>query len=77
MCLPWIGIQVGKSLLRKLKDGRVFSWNVETDSPFCTLQEAFQEADSHLGFNVELKFDDNLVYREEELTRVLQVILQV
>ncbi|KAJ6832574.1 glycerophosphodiester phosphodiesterase GDPD1, chloroplastic-like [Iris pallida] len=69
--------KVGKPLLRKLKDGRIFNWNVETDSPFCTLEEAFQSVDSHLGFNIELKFDDNLVYQEKELDRILQTILQV
>ncbi|KAJ6836021.1 glycerophosphodiester phosphodiesterase GDPD1, chloroplastic-like [Iris pallida] len=69
--------KVGKSLLRKLKDGRVIDWNVGTDSPLCTLEEAFQSVDSHLGFNIELKFDDNLVYQEQELTRILQTILHV
>ncbi|XP_072964320.1 glycerophosphodiester phosphodiesterase GDPD1, chloroplastic-like [Typha angustifolia] len=68
---------VGKSLLRKTKDGRVFSWNVESDDHLCTLEEAFQMVDSHLGFNIELKFDDHLVYQEEELTHTLQVILDV
>ncbi|ONK77854.1 uncharacterized protein A4U43_C02F11430 [Asparagus officinalis] len=69
--------KVGKSLLRKLKDGKILSWDVQNDSPVCTLEEAFQEVDSHLGFNIELKFDDNIIYQEEELTHVLQVILQV
>lgn len=75
LLVAWV--QVGKPLLRKLKDGRVLNWNVETDSPFCTLEEAFEKVDSHLGFNVELKFDDDMIYQEEELTRILQVILQV
>ncbi|KAJ6961874.1 hypothetical protein NC652_000742 [Populus alba x Populus x berolinensis] len=30
-----------------------------------------------MGFNIELKFDDNIIYKEEELKHILQVILQV
>ncbi|XP_038985822.1 glycerophosphodiester phosphodiesterase GDPD1, chloroplastic-like [Phoenix dactylifera] len=69
--------KVGKSLFRKAKDGRVLSWIVEDDDSFCTLQEAFQRVNSNLGFNIELKFDDYIVYREEELAHALQAILQV
>ncbi|KAK8619018.1 hypothetical protein V6N13_132987 [Hibiscus sabdariffa] len=67
----------GKCLLRKSKDGKILNWNVETDDSFCTLAEAFQKVDSSLGFNIELKFDDNVVYHQDHLTHVLQVILQV
>lgn len=67
----------GKPLLRKMKDGRILNWNVQSDDPLCTLQEAFEKVNPRLGFNVELKFDDNLVYKEEELTRILQAILKV
>ncbi|KAH7664059.1 Glycerophosphodiester phosphodiesterase protein [Dioscorea alata] len=69
--------KMGKTLLRKAKDGRVLNWNVEDDDSLCTLQEAFQKVDSHLGFNIELKFDDDITYKEEELTHALEVILQV
>ncbi|KAG0461420.1 hypothetical protein HPP92_021717 [Vanilla planifolia] len=41
--------------------------NVDVDDTFCTLQEAFQNVNSHLGFNVELKFDDGMIYTDEEL----------
>uniref|UniRef100_A0A0E0K0A8 glycerophosphodiester phosphodiesterase n=1 Tax=Oryza punctata TaxID=4537 RepID=A0A0E0K0A8_ORYPU len=67
----------GKPLLRKLKDGRIVNWNVQSDDPLCTLQEAFEKVNPRLGFNVELKFDDNLEYQEEELTHILQAILKV
>uniref|UniRef100_A0A453FSM2 glycerophosphodiester phosphodiesterase n=2 Tax=Aegilops tauschii subsp. strangulata TaxID=200361 RepID=A0A453FSM2_AEGTS len=67
----------GKPLLRKMKDGRVLNWNVQSDDPLCTLQEAFEKVNPRLGFNVELKFDDNLVYQDEELTHILQAILKV
>ncbi|KAH7683276.1 Glycerophosphodiester phosphodiesterase protein [Dioscorea alata] len=69
--------KIGKPLFRKTKDGRVFKWNVELDDSFCTLAETFQKVDSHLGFNIELKFDDNIIYSEDHLTHVLQVILRV
>ncbi|KAJ7010128.1 glycerophosphodiester phosphodiesterase GDPD1 [Populus alba x Populus x berolinensis] len=66
----------GKSLFKKTKDGRIFEWKVEEDAPFCTLQEVFQRIDDTMGFNIELKFDDNIIYKEEELKHILQVILQ-
>ncbi|KAJ4824790.1 hypothetical protein Tsubulata_029193 [Turnera subulata] len=68
---------VGKPLFRKTKDGRIFEWKVEEDDSCCTLQEAFQKVDETLGFNIELKFDDRVSYKDEDLTHVLQVILQV
>ncbi|RRT52726.1 hypothetical protein BHM03_00031183 [Ensete ventricosum] len=46
------------------------------DDPFCTLQDAFQGVDSHLGFNIELKFDDHVIYREEQLAHALRVVLE-
>lgn len=64
-------------MLRKLKDGRIVNWNVQSDDPLCTLQEAFEKVNPRLGFNIELKFDDNLEYQEEELTCILQAILKV
>ncbi|KAF9622369.1 hypothetical protein IFM89_031172 [Coptis chinensis] len=67
----------GESLLRKTKDGRIFNWKVESDDCSCTLKEAFKNVDSSLGFNIELKFDDYIVYQEKELINILGVILQV
>lgn len=64
-------------MFRKATDGRLFSWKVEDDDALCTLKEAFQKVDSSLGFNIELKFDDNVVYEEDDLIHVLQIILQV
>ncbi|KAK6256232.1 Glycerophosphodiester phosphodiesterase domain - like 4 [Theobroma cacao] len=67
----------GRCLLRKTKDGKIVKWEVETDDPLCTLEEAFQRVEPSLGFNIELKFDDNIVYQQDYLVHVLQVILQV
>ena len=68
--------KVGRPLLRKLKDGRILRWDVRSDDALCTLREAFEGVDARVGFNVELKFDDDLLYREEELTDILQAILK-
>ena len=67
----------GKCLLRKTKDGKIVKWNVETDDSLCILEEAFQKIEPSLGFNIELKFDDNIVYQQDHLIHVLQVIFQV
>uniref|UniRef100_A0ACD5UA35 Uncharacterized protein n=1 Tax=Avena sativa TaxID=4498 RepID=A0ACD5UA35_AVESA len=69
--------KVGRPLLRKLKDGKIVGWDVRSDDVFCTLREAFEDVDARVGFNVELKFDDDLAYPEEELTGVLRTILKV
>ncbi|URE48465.1 Glycerophosphoryl diester phosphodiesterase family [Musa troglodytarum] len=69
--------KVGKPLLRKAKDGRLLNWAVKADDSFCTLQEAFQGVDPCVGFNIELKFVDDVVYQEEELTRSLRATLRV
>ena len=69
-------MQIGKPLLRKMKGGRMLNWNVQSEDALCTLQEAFEKVNPRLGFNVELKFDDDLEYEEEELTRILQAILK-
>ncbi|PKI60308.1 hypothetical protein CRG98_019244 [Punica granatum] len=69
--------RLGKSLLRKTKDGKIINWEVESDDPHCTLQEAFQRVEPSLGFNIELKFDDHVVYPQDYLIRVLQAILKV
>ncbi|KAL0923357.1 hypothetical protein M5K25_007411 [Dendrobium thyrsiflorum] len=68
--------QTGKPLLRRATNGRVFDWVVENDDRLCTLEEAFHCVDPRLGFNIELKFDDDFVYREEELDTALQIILR-
>ena len=67
----------GRSLLRKTKDGRIVNWNVEKDDSLCTLKDAFQQVEPSLGFNIELKFDDHIVYKQDYLNHVLQSILQV
>ncbi|KAL8049160.1 hypothetical protein ABFS82_06G003100 [Erythranthe guttata] len=67
----------GKTLLRKTKDGKIINWAVESDEPPCTLEEAFEKVIPPLGFNIELKFDDHIVYQQEYLSHVLQSILQV
>lgn len=67
----------GHLLLRKTKDGKIVEWNVETDDSLCTLQEAFLNVEPSLGFNVELKFDDHIVYDQDYMIHVLEAVLQV
>jgi hypothetical protein len=69
--------QVGKPLFRKTKSGRIFEWRVEKDDPLCTLREVFEKVEHYVGFNIELKFDDQIVYTEDDLTHVFQAILKV
>lgn len=66
-----------KPMFRKTKDGRIFEWKVEKDDPLCTLEDAFVKVNHSLGFNIELKFDDNTVYGEDELRQTLDNILKV
>lgn len=66
-----------KPLYRRTKDGRIVEWEVEDDDHLCTLKDVFQQISPSLGFNIELKFDNNRVYTEEELVRVIQLTLQV
>lgn len=70
--------RVGKCLLRKTNGGdNIVGWDVEIDDHSCTLQEAFQKVNPCLGFNIELKFDDYIVYDQHYLTHVLQIIYKV
>ncbi|KAL6652789.1 hypothetical protein ACP70R_011714 [Stipagrostis hirtigluma subsp. patula] len=69
--------KTGKPLLRKLKDGRILRWDVRSEDALCTLREALEGVDRRVGFNVELKFDDDLAYTAEQLTVTLQAVLKV
>lgn len=69
--------KVGKPLFRKLKDGRILKWDVRSEDALCTLREVFRGVHRRVGFNVELKFDDDLVYTEDRLTCILQAVLKV
>ncbi|GJN03110.1 hypothetical protein PR202_ga20519 [Eleusine coracana subsp. coracana] len=69
--------KAGKPLLRKLKeDGSIVRWDVRSDDALCTLRDAFQGVDRRVGFNVELKFDDDAAYTEDELAGTLQAVLK-
>lgn len=64
-------------MFRKTKDGRIFEWKVEKDDHLCTLEEVFQKINHSKGFNIEFKFDDNIVYKEDELVHAIEVVLHV
>lgn len=67
----------GKPLMRKTKDGKIVSWTVETDDSACTLKEAFEKVNPSIGFNIELKFDDHIVYQQDYLIHALKAVLHV
>jgi glycerophosphoryl diester phosphodiesterase len=69
--------KIGKTLMRKSKEGKVLKWDVDLDDSLCTLQEAFEQVEQTLGFNIELKFDDQTVYEREFLVHILRSVLQV
>ncbi|XP_062196635.1 glycerophosphodiester phosphodiesterase GDPD2-like [Phragmites australis] len=69
--------KVSKPLLRRTGDGRVLKWSTEEDDSLCTLQEVFERVSPRLGFNIELKFDDNIIYHRKDLECSLQAVLQV
>jgi glycerophosphodiester phosphodiesterase len=50
---------------------------VSVEDSLCTLQEAFEKVDLFIGLNIELKFDDEIQYTEDQLRHILQVILEV
>ncbi|XP_010442040.1 PREDICTED: glycerophosphodiester phosphodiesterase GDPD3-like [Camelina sativa] len=66
-----------KPMFRQTKNGRIFEWRVEKDDTLCTLEDAFLKVNQSVGFNIELKFDDNTVYGQEELRLTLDNILKV
>nr|BAH20139.1 AT5G41080 [Arabidopsis thaliana] len=69
--------KIGKTLMRKSKEGKVLKWDVDLDDSLCTLQEAFEQVEQTLGFNIELKFGDQTVYEREFLVHILRSVLQV
>lgn len=72
-----LAFQVSKPLLRRAEDGRVLNWTTEDDDSLCTLQEVFECVSPRLGFNIELKFDDNIMYHRKDLECALKAVLQV
>ncbi|XP_006659634.2 glycerophosphodiester phosphodiesterase GDPD1, chloroplastic-like [Oryza brachyantha] len=69
--------KISKPLLRRNKDGRILNWSAKEDDSLCTLQEVFEHVSPRLGFNIELKFDDDIIYERSQLDRALQAVLQV
>ncbi|CAD6245851.1 unnamed protein product [Miscanthus lutarioriparius] len=69
--------KISKPLLRRAGDGRVLNWSTEEDDSLCTLQEVFQRVSPRLGFNIELKFDDSIMYHSKDLECALNAVLQV
>jgi glycerophosphodiester phosphodiesterase len=68
--------QVGQSLYRRAVDGSVGLWTADVEDPMCTLAEAFAEVQPSVGFNIEVKFDDDGVTSEVELHRVIDAVVE-
>lgn len=77
MLIDSLAFQVPKPLLRRTGDGRVLDWRTEEDDSLCTLQEVFEHVSPRLGFNIELKFDDSIMYHRKDLECALKAVLQV
>jgi len=57
-------------------DGSVNLWTADVEDSMCTLAEAFSEVQPSVGFNIELKFDDDGLTSEEELNRVIDAVVE-
>ncbi|KAG0580716.1 hypothetical protein KC19_4G193800 [Ceratodon purpureus] len=68
--------KVGQVLYRKAADGTIGLWTEDVEDPMCTLKEAFTEVQPSVGFNIEVKFDDDGNTSEEELHRVIDAVLE-
>lgn len=68
--------QVSKSLYRKAADGSVGLWTADVEDSMCTLAEAFAQVQPNVGFNIEVKFDDDGATSTEELHRVINAVLE-
>lgn len=64
-----------KRLLRRSAAGEVYLW--DSDDGLCTLQEAFENVNVSVGFNIELKFDDEIIYTEAQLVRFISAVFKV
>lgn len=51
-------------------------WTTDVEDSMCTLAEAFNEVQPSVGFNIELKFDDDGLTSNEELHRVIDAVLK-
>lgn len=68
--------QVGRALYRRAADGSVNLWTADVEDSMCTLAEAFTQVQSSVGFNIELKFDDDGLTSDAELHRVIDAVVE-
>ncbi|PPR80741.1 hypothetical protein GOBAR_AA39974 [Gossypium barbadense] len=70
-------LQSTDSRMKAIKENTILSFNSAAKFPIDFIEFDVQKVDPSLGFNIELKFDDHIVYQQDHLIHVLQVILQV
>ncbi|XP_057871557.1 glycerophosphodiester phosphodiesterase GDPD2 [Cryptomeria japonica] len=70
------GLEIQMPLVRKASDGSICRWIVNVQDCLCTLKDAFEKIPLSVGFNIELKFDDEAEVPQADLQRVISVVLR-
>ncbi|KAH9307304.1 hypothetical protein KI387_035215, partial [Taxus chinensis] len=70
------GLEIQWPLVRKASDGSICRWIVSVEDCLCTLKDAFERIPLTVGFNIELKFDDEAEVPRADLRRVISVVLR-
>jgi len=70
------GLEIQSPLVRKANDGSICKWIVNVQDRLCTLKDAFENVPLCVGFNIEVKFDDEIEVSEAELQRVTGTVLK-
>lgn len=70
------GLEIQSPLVRKANDGSICKWIVNVQDRLCTLKDAFEKVPLSVGFNIELKFDDEIEVSEVDLKWVIGTVLK-
>lgn len=70
------GLEIRSPLVRKANDGSICKWIVNVQDRLCTLKDAFENVPLFAGFNIEVKFDDEIEVSEVELQRVIGTVVK-
>lgn len=69
-------LEIQRPLVRKASDGSICRWSVNVNDCLCTLKDAFERIPHSVGFNIELKFDDEAEIPRADLQRMISVVLR-
>lgn len=70
------GLEIQSPLVRKANDGSICKWIVNVQDRLCTLKDACEKVPLSVGFNIELKFDDEIEVSEVDLKWVIGTVLK-